>query len=141
MTPTPAVTPVPEAPARSLYPCVRYTDAPAAIDWLVDVLGFSVHARYDGPAGTVAHAELVHSGGMLMLGSAKDDDRFTAADAHTPSAACVYLAVDDPAPLFARVRAAGWAVLSELAEQDHGGTEFDCRDPGGVFWGVGSYRP
>lgn len=54
-------------PRRSLYPWFRYpwfrySDAPAAIDWLVKVLGFSVHARFDGPGGTVAH-ELEHSGG------------------------------------------------------------------------------
>ena len=54
-----------------LIPSVRYSDAPAGMAWLERVLGFERQAVYDGPDGTVAHAQLVFGGtGMLMLGSA-----------------------------------------------------------------------
>ena len=49
---------------------MRYRDAHAGIDWLVRVLGFTAQAVYDGPNGTVAHAQLTFGNGMVMLGSA-----------------------------------------------------------------------
>ena len=53
---------------------LRYKDAPAAIEWLHNVLGFERHAVYPGPDGTIGHAELTLGGGMIMLGSQKDDE-------------------------------------------------------------------
>jgi uncharacterized glyoxalase superfamily protein PhnB len=62
-------------PTRStIMPTLRYRDARTAIDWLCNVLGFTRHAVYDGPNNTVGHAELALNGGMIMLGSHKDDD-------------------------------------------------------------------
>ena len=52
----------------------RYKDAPAAIEWLCKVFGFERHAVYEGPDGTIGHAELTLGGGMIMLGSGKDDE-------------------------------------------------------------------
>jgi len=57
----------------TIVPGLRYHDAPAAIEWLCNVLGFERHTVYPGPDGTIAHAELTLNGGMVMLGSQKDD--------------------------------------------------------------------
>ena len=57
----------------TIMPTMRYRDAPAAIDWLCKVFGFERHAVYANPDGTIAHAELTLGGGMIMLGSCKDD--------------------------------------------------------------------
>src|ERR1700689_2561626 len=60
---------------RSTVICgMRYRNAPAAIEWLCNVLGFARHAVYPGPDGTIAHAELTHGGGMIMLGSIPQDE-------------------------------------------------------------------
>ena len=58
----------------TVIPALRYRNAPAAIDWLCQVFGFERHAVYEGPNGTIGHAELTLNGGMIMLGSAKDDE-------------------------------------------------------------------
>src|SRR5580698_3621773 len=58
----------------TVIPALRYRNAPAAIDWLCSVIGFERHAVYEGPEGTIGHAELTLNGGMIMLGSAKDDE-------------------------------------------------------------------
>jgi hypothetical protein len=58
----------------SVIPGHRYRNAPAAIDWLCNVFGFERHAVYEGELGTIAHAELTLGGGMIMLGSGKDDE-------------------------------------------------------------------
>src|SRR6202030_3137392 len=58
----------------TIMPALRYQDAQAAIEWLCNVLGFERHAVYAGQDGTIGHAELTLNGGMVMLGSQKDDE-------------------------------------------------------------------
>ena len=52
-----------------IIPAFRYRDAPAAIDWLCRAFGFTRHLVVPGPDGTIAHAQLVLGGAMVMLGS------------------------------------------------------------------------
>jgi uncharacterized glyoxalase superfamily protein PhnB len=59
---------------NSVIPGHRYRNAPAAIDWLCKVFGFERHAVYEGEPGTIARAELTLGGGMIMLGSGKNDE-------------------------------------------------------------------
>jgi uncharacterized glyoxalase superfamily protein PhnB len=59
-----------------LIPSLRYKDASAAIAWLEQAFGFERHAVYEGPDGTVAHAELRFGNGMVMLGSASNKSPF-----------------------------------------------------------------
>jgi uncharacterized glyoxalase superfamily protein PhnB len=58
---------------KDIYPILQYRDAHAAIDWLERAFGFERVNVYDGPDGTVAHAELRHGEGMIMIG-ARDPD-------------------------------------------------------------------
>ena len=60
-----------------LIPSLRYRDAQAAIAWLERAFGFARHAVYDGPEGTVSHAELRFRSGMIMLGSASNPGPLT----------------------------------------------------------------
>jgi uncharacterized glyoxalase superfamily protein PhnB len=55
----------------TVIPAHRYRNAAAAIEWLTKVFGFERHAVYEGPNGTIGHAELTLGGGMIMLGSIK----------------------------------------------------------------------
>ena len=57
-----------------IIPAMRYRDAPAAIDWLCRAFGFEQHLVVPGPDGTIAHAQLTFGNGMIMLGSARDDE-------------------------------------------------------------------
>ena len=61
-------------PNSTVIPGLRYRNAPAAIEWFSKVFGFVRHAVYEGEGGTILHAELTLGGGMIMLGSAKDDE-------------------------------------------------------------------
>lgn len=53
----------------TVIPCLRYRDAPAAIEWLCRAFGFEQHAVYPNEDGTIAHAQLTFGNGMVMLGS------------------------------------------------------------------------
>ena len=58
----------------TVIPGMRYLDAHAAIDWLCDAFGFEKKLVVPDGQGGVAHAQLTFGNGMIMLGSARDDD-------------------------------------------------------------------
>jgi uncharacterized glyoxalase superfamily protein PhnB len=135
------------AMGSTLIPSMRYKDAHAAIDWLVQVLGFTKQAVYDGPEGTVAHAQLVHGGlGMVMLGSASNPNEHAhlsaiPAEIGGRSTSAIYLVVADCEPVWAQAKAAGAEVVQELKTMEYGGKAFTLRDPEGYLWSVGEYDP
>ena len=55
-----------------VIPSMRYQNAPAAIDWLGRVLGFSKHLVVPGDGDKILHAQLSLGEGMIMLGSERD---------------------------------------------------------------------
>jgi uncharacterized glyoxalase superfamily protein PhnB len=129
----------------TVIPALRYRDAPAAIEWLCNVLGFTRHAVYEGAGGVINHAELALGGGMIMLGSMKDDEhgrRFKApgelGDAETSSA---YILVPDADQAYAQAQAAGATIVRPLQQMDYGSREFTVNDPEGHSWSVGTYDP
>lgn len=129
----------------TIIPALRYKDAPAAIEWLCNVLGCTKHAVYANEDGTIAHAELALGGGMIMLGSAKDDEhgkRFRSpgevGDVETRSA---YVVVADVEAVYARAQAAGAVIVRPIQNTDYGSREFAISDPEGHSWSVGTYDP
>jgi uncharacterized glyoxalase superfamily protein PhnB len=120
-----------------IWPSIRYSDAHAAIRFLVDVFGFERVAVYE-TGDRVDHAELRWpKGGGVMLGSAsREDSAIAGLPAGTGS---VYVVTDDVPGLFERARAAGATVVQEPKDESYG-TGFTVRDPEGVFWSFGTYR-
>jgi uncharacterized glyoxalase superfamily protein PhnB len=128
----------------SLIPCLRYRDAPRAIDWLCDALGFERHLVVPGDGGSVLHAQLRLGDGMVMLGSERDTDYGRLmrspkdAGGNTQS---VYVVVADPDSTYARAREKGAEIAVPIRDEAHGGRSFTCLDREGHVWTVGSYDP
>jgi uncharacterized glyoxalase superfamily protein PhnB len=129
----------------AVMPTLRYRNAPAAIDWLCRVFGFERHAVYPGPEGTIGHAELKLGGGMIMLGSFKDDaygrgfkSPEEVGGVETRSA---YIVVADADAVYARAKEAGGTIVRELENTDYGSREFTVKDLEGHSWSVGTYDP
>ncbi|SRR5579859_293348 len=130
----------------TVIPALRYRDAPAMIEWLCRAFGFEKHAVYPNPDGSIAHAQLVLGGGMIMLGSVtnasphseliRQPDELNKAETQSP-----YIAVEDCDAIYARAKAAGAEMVLDIRDQDYGGRGFTCRDPEGHLWSVGSYDP
>lgn len=121
-----------------INPVLKYRDAHAAIDWLEQAFGFERHAVHEGPDGAVAHAEMRHGSGVVMLGSEGDDPgRF----GHHAAQGWIYVAVDDPDTHYERAKAAGAEIVMELTDQDYGSRDYSARDPEGNLWSFGTYRP
>ncbi len=121
--------------ASTIMPTMRYRDANAAIEWLCSVFGFERHAVYPGPNNTVGHAELTLNGGMIMLGSGKDDEFGRGfkppAELGNIETRSTYIVVADADAVYARAKAAGGKIVRELQNTDYGSREFSVKDPEG----------
>ena len=129
-----------------IIPGLRYRDAHAAIEWLVKVFGFVAKAVYDGPDGTVAHAELTLGAGMIMLGSASNGGAWAGQmilpeEIGGRETQAPYLVVADAEAVYRAARAAGTRMVQELEAKEYGGKAFSCRDLEGHLWSVGEYDP
>jgi uncharacterized glyoxalase superfamily protein PhnB len=129
----------------TIIPATRYRDAPAAIDWICNVLDFTRHQVFENPDGTIAHAELTLGGGMIMLGSEKDDEYGRAFS--SPNALggketrSTYIVVPDADAVYARVLAAKTDVVRPIQDTHYGSREFTVKDAEGHSWSVGTYDP
>jgi uncharacterized glyoxalase superfamily protein PhnB len=130
--------------SSTVVPTLRYRDAHRMIGWLCEVFGFARHAVYEDGQGGIAHAQLTLGSGMIMLGSARDDE-FGRLQA-TPTALggttqSPYLVVSDADEVYRRAKAAGAEIVIEIKDEDYGGRGFSCRDPEGHLWNIGTYDP
>jgi uncharacterized glyoxalase superfamily protein PhnB len=119
-----------------LYPSLRYKDAKAAHEWLQEAFGFEPVALYEDDNGSVVHAEMRWGSDMVMFGTARED-RY----ADRVGQGWVYATCDDPDALYARAKAAGAEITSELTDQEYGSREFAVRDLEGNQWSFGTYEP
>ena len=125
-------------PQPNVWPALRYDDAPAAVRFLVDVLGFTETLVVpDGEL--IAHAELRWpEGGAVMLGSVRPPDGVH--DAMKPGTGAVYVVTDHVDDVHARAKTAGAEITAELTDTDYGSHTFSLRDPEGSAWTFGTYR-
>ncbi len=129
----------------NIIPGMRYKDAPAAIEWLCRVFGFSQHLVVPDDSGGIAHAQLVLGNGMIMLGSAREGGELDShiglpreLGANTQSA---YVVIEEIDEHYRRAVSAGTEIVYEIADQEYGGRLYSALDPEGHLWNFGSYDP
>jgi uncharacterized glyoxalase superfamily protein PhnB len=134
-------------PKATLIPCLRYRNAPAAIEWLCNTFGFEKHMVVPGENNTILHAQLAFGNGMLMLGSAdraaSEFDRLMKqpGDIGGAQTQTTYVVVADADAVYQRVRRAEVEIVIDIKDEDYGGRGFTCRDPEGHIWSIGTYDP
>lgn len=139
------MTPKPANTTSTIIPCLRYRDAPAAIDWLCTAFGFERQLVVPGENGTIAHAQLSFGNGMIMLGSVLDNEfgktmaQPDEIDGRETQCPCVI--VEDADIVYASAKAAGAKIDREIRTEDYGGRGFSCRDLEGHHWCFGTYDP
>lgn len=134
---------------------MSYRSAPQSVDWLCRVFGFEKRAVHPGSNNAIMHAELMLGGGMLMIGSQKDDeyprlskhpDEIGGAETRGAN-----LVVDDAdgtgarttrctPQVYARAKAVGAEMPSDIQAKPYGGLAFTCRDLEWRIWNVGTYN-
>lgn len=127
-----------------IIPAIRYRDAPAAIDFLCNAFGFRRHMVVPGEGDTIAHAQLITDNGMIMVGTARDDEfgalnvRPEQAGGVTQSAYIVVAAIEAH---YERAKQHGAEIVMDIADQGGRGPMYVARDPEGHVWSFGSYDP
>lgn len=128
-------------PPKTVWPTLVYQDAPAAIAFLVDVLGFDEVLVVPGEQpGVVEHAQLRWpEGGGVMLGThGREGNEFSQ---RPTGAGSVYVVTDELDRVHESCRAADCAFVREMRTEDYGGGSrgFSVRDPEGNIWSFGDY--
>jgi uncharacterized glyoxalase superfamily protein PhnB len=123
-----------------IFPTLRYNDAHAAIDLLVNAFGFTERAVYEDDNGVVQHAELAYGDGMIMVGDAPREPDTNRLDMPIGGGS-VYIVIDDPDAHYERAKTAGVKIRRELRDEDYGSRGYSAEDPEGNLWSFGTYRP
>lgn len=121
--------------ATNIAPYLFYDDVDRAARFLEQAFGFTRIFESPAPEGGLAHAQLAHGAGKVMLGKVGPGLR-PVASAQSLSAlhGGVYVYVDDVDAHCTRARAAGADVLLEPADQLWGDRLYCAVDPEGQFW-------
>ena len=128
--------------AGTLCPCLRYQDAPAALEWLERAFGFRRGLVVPDDKGGIRHAELHLSGaGLVMLGSVRPDGFGRAPGQIGDVTGSIYVRIVDADTAHAKAVAAGAEVVRPLESTDYGSRDFSVRDPEGHVWSFGTYWP
>jgi uncharacterized glyoxalase superfamily protein PhnB len=128
----------------AVIPMLSYEDGVAAMDWLHRAFGFRELARHTEPDGRLSHGEMQAGGGMIMLASPTPDyqgpkrHREMCEQARKWSTVPwvidgVLVVVPQLKRHFARAKAAGATILSEI-EEDPPGRRYRAEDLEGHRW-------
>ena len=131
----------------AIIPCLAYTDAPAAIDFLCGAFGFRrhvVHASEDGRQ--IRHAQLKLGESLLMLNSTGEESRrqfgmVSPLQSGGLVTGGLYVVLDDVDAHHAVAVERGATVIAAPHDNDYGGRSYEVRDCEGYFWSFGSYDP
>lgn len=124
-----------------IHPCLTYTDAPAAIDWLCRVFGFTRRLVVPGSEGTVEHSELSLGTGVVMVGSPKPAFGRRAPNDPDGAPGMLSVFVSDPDAHHVKAVAEGAIIVQPLRDEEYGARGYLAKDLEGHFWYFGDYRP
>jgi PhnB protein len=128
-------TTTPEETTMSVTPYLTVSDAAAAIDFYVTVLGAVEHHRLiDGDR--IGHAELIIGESRIALADEYPEYDIVGPNTLGGSPVSLMVLVPDVDTTFARALASGATQVREPADQFHGHRNGQFRDPWGHRWNV-----
>jgi PhnB protein len=133
------VQPIP-AGYHSVTPYLMVRDAAKAIAFYRTAFGADEVMRFDGPGGTIAHAEVKIGDSHVMLADETPGQGFVGPQTLGGAGVSLMLYVDDVDATFARAVAAGASVRRPVADQFYGDRVGTLTDPFGHVWSIGTHR-
>lgn len=124
------------SPVVALSPYLFYEDVAGAARFMQEAFGFALGFTSPDPDGGLAHAQLLHGTGMIMLGHAGGGGLGLVKKASSLDAlhAGTYVFVDDVDAHCERAERAGATILLRPANQPWGDRMYCATDPEGQFW-------
>ena len=122
--------------SASLAPYLFYENVERAAKFMQEAFGFRLIFTSPDPEGGLAHAQLTHDNGLIMLGHAGGGGlgMVKRADALGALHAGIYVFVQDVDAHCERARKAGAKVLQEPEDRPWGDRMYCAVDPEGQFW-------
>ena len=115
-----------------MVPYLFYEDVASALEWLSRVFGFVEHLRFTEEDGSVTHAEMRMSDGVIMLGDPGEGYENPKQHDHLHSSLVVY--TDGLDEHFSRAKGAGAEIISEPADTPYGDRMYSAKDLEGHRW-------
>jgi uncharacterized glyoxalase superfamily protein PhnB len=135
---------MPSMPVQpDLFAEFLYRDARAGIAFLERGFGFEPVNIYPNDDGSVAHAELRMGRGYVMT-STWTQTKYgyvVPRDIDNVNTGSLYIGMPEVDGVYRRAKAAGAEIVQDLLDTDYGSRGFSARDPEGVLWHFGTYRP
>lgn len=126
-------TSIPKRPA--FIPSLIYKDGHAALKWLQNAFGFEASEVLTDKDGKIAHAEMSHGDGVIMVGSEWIDWARSPASLDGKNTQRVHVRIErDIDAHCERARAAGATIAMEPADQFYGERSYMAVDPEGHHW-------
>lgn len=131
---------------QRVVPMFSYEDVAQAADWIAQAFGFTETGRWADDGGRVTHVNMELDGGQIMLGFSSPEYQNPKHHAEVCDAARVwretpyvvdgvFVAVDDIDAHYARARAGGATILSELEDNPGvGQRQYRAEDLEGHRW-------
>jgi uncharacterized glyoxalase superfamily protein PhnB len=125
--------PVPHRPA--FISSVIYQDSRAALAWLRDTFGFEVSEVLTDSKGNIAHAEMTHADGVVMIANEWTDWAKSPASVGGKNTQRIHVRLaKDIDKHCEHARKSGAFILMEPADQFYGDRTYSARDPEGHYW-------
>jgi PhnB protein len=133
-----AVRPIPEG-YSSVTPYLIVSSAARAIDYYKLAFGATELMRFEGPGGTIAHAELQIGNARIMLGDESPQMGHKSPESLGGSGTGLMLYVEDVDTVFTRAVDAGAEVTRPLQNQFYGDRSGNLTDPFGHTWTIATH--
>lgn len=115
-----------------ITPYLLYQDVESALTWLSNAFGFRERLRFPGPDGKIAHAEMEHEDGLIMMGCPGPDYRNPKQLGQVTQHNYIY--VDNVDQHYAHAKAAGATIIEEPEDQFYGDRRYGAEDLEGHQW-------
>jgi uncharacterized glyoxalase superfamily protein PhnB len=119
----------------TITPALVYLDPRAAIDFLRDAFGFELDLLIEDENGNLAHSQMIHGDGKIMVGNEWSDDHKSPKSIGLKCTQTVHLHLQEDIDAHCeKARKAGAQIIAECATQFYGDRTYRAKDPEGHIW-------
>jgi PhnB protein len=133
-----AVKPIPDG-YTSVTPYLIVKGASKALDYYKMAFGANELMRFNGPDGTIAHAELQIGNARIMLADESPEMGHKSPQSLGGSGTGLMLYVDDADSTFERAVTGGATVMKKVENQFYGDRSGSLTDPFGHVWTIATH--
>jgi PhnB protein len=133
-----AVKPIPDG-YTSVTPYLIVKGASKALDYYKMAFGANELMRFNGPDGTIAHAELQIGNARIMLADESPEMGHKSPQSLGGSGTGLMLYVDDADSTFERAITGGATVMKKVENQFYGDRSGSLTDPFGHVWTIATH--